>query len=95
MYLAILLYMGIMLYVCFVTDWQMGRLLGFEFVMLANHDKTWQKLSLISLEWSTLKPKTKKLKFGIKTNELQAGWFDRSKDRFDQSKITYKQNQQT
>ena len=95
MYLGILLYMGIMLYVCFVTDWQRGRLLGFEFVMLANHDKTWQKLSLISLEWSTLKPKTKKLKFGIKTNELQAGWFDRSKDRFDLSKITYQQNQQT
>ena len=54
-------------------------MLGFEFVMLANHDKTWQKLSFISLEWSTLKSKTKKLKFGIKTNELQAGWFDRSK----------------
>ena len=39
MYLDILLYMGIMLYVCFVTDCQMGRLLGFEFVVLANHDK--------------------------------------------------------
>ena len=33
--------------------------LGFEFVMLANHDKTRQKLSHVSLEWSTLKPKTK------------------------------------
>ena len=43
MYLGILLYMGIMLYVCFVTDFQMGRLLGFEFVMLANYDKIWQK----------------------------------------------------
>ena len=31
----------------------------------------------------------KKLKFGIKTNELQAGWFDWSKDKFDQSKIAY------
>ena len=40
------------------TEQQLG-LLGFEFVMLANHDKTWQKLSLISLEWSTLKLKTK------------------------------------
>ena len=40
MYLGILLYMGIMLYVCFVMDWQRGRLLGFEFVMLANHDKS-------------------------------------------------------
>ena len=69
MYLGILLYMGIMLYVCFVMDCQRGRLLGFEFVMLANYDKTWKKLSLISLEWSTLKPQ-KKLKFGIKTNEL-------------------------
>ena len=37
----------------------------------------------------------KKLNFGIKTSELQAGWFDRSKDRFDQSKIAYQQNQQT
>ena len=37
----------------------------------------------------------KKLKFGIKTSELQAGWFDRSKDRFDQSKFAYQQNQQT
>ena len=37
----------------------------------------------------------KKLKFGIETNELQAGWFDRLKDRFDWSKITYQQNQQT
>ena len=95
MYLGILLYMGIMLYVCFVTDCQRGRLLGFEFVMLANHDKTWQKLSLISLEWSTLKPKTKKLKFRIKTNELQASWFDWSKVKLDRSKITYQQNQQT
>ena len=59
MYLGILLYMGIMLYVCFVTDCQRERLLGFEFVMLANHDKTRQKLSLISLEWTKLKPKTK------------------------------------
>ena len=49
MYLGILLYMGIMLYVRFVTDCQKGRLLGFKFVMLANHDKTWQKLSLIGL----------------------------------------------
>ena len=48
MYLGILLYMGIMLYVCFVTECQRERLLGFEFVMLANHDKTWQKLSLIA-----------------------------------------------
>ena len=95
MYLDILLYMGIMLYMCFVTDCQRGRLLGFGFVMLANHDKTWQKLSLIGLEWSTLKSKTKKLKFGIKTSELQAGWFDWSKDRFDQSKFAYQQNQQT
>ena len=39
-------------------------MLGFEFVMLANHDKTWQKLSLISLEWSTLKPKTKNSSLG-------------------------------
>ena len=70
-------------------------MLGFKFVMLANHDKTWQKLSLISLEWSTLKPKTKKLKFGIKTIELQAGWFDQSKDRLDRSKIAYQQNQRT
>ena len=30
----------------------------------------------------------KKLKFGIKTSELQAGWFDRSK-------FVYQQNQQT
>ena len=30
----------------------------------------------------------KKLKFRIKTSELQAGWFDRSK-------IPYQQNQQT
>ena len=75
MYLGILLYMGIMLYVCFVTDCQRGRLLGFEFVMLANHDKTWQKLSLIGLEWSTLKSK-QKLKFGVKKNELQAVSFD-------------------
>ena len=30
----------------------------------------------------------KKLKFGIKTSELQAGWFY-------QSKFTYQQNQQT
>ena len=37
----------------------------------------------------------KKLKFGIKTNELQAGWFDRSKDKLNQSKIAYQQNQQT
>ena len=74
--------------------WKLN-LLGFEFLMLANHDKTWQKLSLISLKWSTLKPKKKKLKFGIKTNELQAGWFNRSKDRFDWSKIAYQQNQQT
>ena len=29
------------------------------------------------------KAQDKKLKFGIKTNELQAGWFDRSKDRLD------------
>ena len=36
-----------------------------------------------------------KLKFGIKKNELQAGWFDQSKDRLDQSKIAYQQNQQT
>ena len=36
----------------------------------------------------------KKLKFGIKINELQAGWFDRSKDRLDRSKIAYQQNQQ-
>ena len=36
----------------------------------------------------------KKIKFGIKTNELQAGWFDQSKDRFDWSKIAYQQNQQ-
>ena len=42
------------------------KLLGFEFVMLANHDKTWQKLSLISLEWSTLKPKTKNSILGWK-----------------------------
>ena len=34
-----------------------------------------------------IKAQDKKLKFGIKTNELQAGWFDRSKDRLDQSKI--------
>ena len=40
--------------------------LGFEFVMLANRDKTWQKLSLISLEWSTLKPKTKNSSSGKK-----------------------------
>ena len=40
MYLGILLYMGIMLYVYFVTDCQRERLLGIEFVMLANHDKT-------------------------------------------------------
>ena len=33
-------------------------MLGFEFVMLANHDKN---LSLIGLEWSTLKSKTKNL----------------------------------
>ena len=95
MYLGILLYMGIVLYVCFVMDCQRERLLGFEFVMLANHDTTWQKLSLISLEWFTLKPKTKKLKFGIKTNELQDGWFDRFKDRLDRSKIAYQQNQKT
>ena len=31
----------------------------------------------------------KKLKFGIKTNELQAGRLDRSKDKFDRSKIVY------
>ena len=37
----------------------------------------------------------KKLKFGIKTNELQASWFDRLKDRLDRSKIAYQQNQQT
>ena len=37
----------------------------------------------------------KKLKFGIKTSELQAGWFNRSKDRFDRSKFAYQQNQQT
>ena len=37
----------------------------------------------------------KKLKFGIKTDELQAGWFDQSKDRLDRSKIAYQQNQQT
>ena len=36
----------------------------------------------------------KKLKFGIKKNELQASWFDRSKDRLDRSKIAYQQNQQ-
>ena len=36
----------------------------------------------------------KKLKFGIKTSELQTGWFDRSKDKFDRSKIVYQQNQQ-
>ena len=76
MYLGILLYMSIMLYVCFVMDCQRGRLLGFEFVMLANHDKTWQKLSLISLERGTLKPKTKNSSSKKKTNELQAGWFD-------------------
>ena len=35
----------------------------------------------------------KKLNFGIKTNELQAGWFDRLKDRFDWSKIAYQQTQ--
>ena len=55
-----------MLYVCFVTDCQRGRLLGFEFVMLANHDKTWEKPSLIGLEWSTLKSNTRKLKFEMK-----------------------------
>ena len=32
-----------------------------------------------------------KLKFEIKTNELQAGWFDRSKDKLDRSKIAYQQ----
>ena len=37
----------------------------------------------------------KKLKFGIKTSELQAGWFDRSKDSFDRFKFVYQQNQQT
>ena len=37
----------------------------------------------------------KKLKFWIKTSELQAGWFNRSKDRFNQSKFAYQQNQQT
>ena len=31
----------------------------------------------------------KKLKFGIKRSELQAGWFDQSKDRFDLSKLAY------
>ena len=76
MYLGILLYMGIMLYVCFVTDCQKGILLGFEFVMLANHNKTWQKLSLIILEWSTLKSKTKNSSSGWKKNELQAVSFD-------------------
>ena len=39
MYLGILLYMGIMLYASFVIDCQMERLLSFEFVVLANHDK--------------------------------------------------------
>jgi len=39
MYLGILLYMGIMLHVSFVTNCQRERLLGFEFLMLANHDK--------------------------------------------------------
>ena len=39
MYLDILFYVGIMLYVSFVMDFQMGRLLGFEFVVSANHDK--------------------------------------------------------
>ena len=63
---AFLLYMGIMLYICFVTDCQRRRLFGFEFVMLANHDKTWQKLSLIGLEWSTLKSKTKNSSSGWK-----------------------------
>ena len=43
-------------------------MLGFEFVMLANHNKN---LSLIGLEWSTLKSKTKNLKFEKKKNELQ------------------------
>ena len=33
----------------------------------------------------------KKLKFGIKTNELQAGWLDGSKDRLNRSKIAYQQ----
>ena len=33
---------------------------------VGNHDKTWQKLSLIGLEWSTLKSKRKKLKFMMK-----------------------------
>ena len=83
MYLGILLYMDIMLYVCFVTDCQRGRLLGFEFVMLANHDKTWQKLSLISLEWSTMKRKTKNSSLRQKTqvwdkNKWVTSWLVRS-----------------
>ena len=69
MYLGILLYMGIMLYVCFVTDCQRGILLGFEFVMLTNHDKTWQKPSLIGFHWFRMvyiEVQDKKLKFGMK-----------------------------
>ena len=43
--------------------------------MLANHDKTWQKVSLISLEWSTLNSKTK-TQVRDEKNVLQAVSFD-------------------
>ena len=62
-------------------------LLGFEFVMLANHDKTWQKLSLIGLEWSTLKSKTKNSSLGWK--KWVTSYFVRLV--LDQSKIAYQQ----
>ena len=91
MYLGILLYMSILLYLCFVTNCQRGRLLGFEFVMLANHDKTWQKLSLISLEWSTLKLKTKNWCSGWKKKGVTICFVRLVLDR---SKVAYQQNRE-
>ena len=64
MYLDILLYAGIMLYVCFVTDCQMGRLLDFEFAVLANHDKSkyyWVRMVYFQVQDKKLKFRMKKV----------------------------------
>ena len=55
---------------------------------VCNVGKPWQKLSLIGLEWSTLKSKTKKLKFGMKKKWATSCFVRLVLDR---SKVAYQQ----
>ena len=55
-----------MLYMCFVTDCQRRRFFGFEFVMLANHDKKMTKTKSHWFRMVYIEVQDKKLKFGMK-----------------------------